>query len=110
MEIYKIGPNDLEDYELNHIDPEKYKWVVYHYVIGSYDGSGELVALPKKPDGFLRCINLSHCSCYGPLERFSPTKIRIVDFIKGPDNHIDDDYSLVRDKVLELLKDEPLEV
>ena len=65
MKIYNVGPDELTDYGLKYMDGA-YKWLVYWYEIGGYDGSGEAVAL--REDGMLVVKNLGHCSCYGPME------------------------------------------
>lgn len=42
--------------------------VFYWYASGSYEGSGDLLAVK---DGKWYNKDLSHCSCYGPLEDFA---------------------------------------
>ena len=41
-----------------------WKWCVYNYQSGSWDGSGYLVACDNQ-DMLYEC-SLGHCSCYGP--------------------------------------------
>jgi hypothetical protein len=64
MEIVALN-QDMDDYDIKQIGD--YSKVIYHYTYGSYEGYGELVAYTE--DGKLDVIDLSHCSCYGPLER-----------------------------------------
>lgn len=62
MEVYQVGPDDP-----GVCQDERFSWVVHHYAIGDYDGSGEAVAFCKET-GLLHILGLDHCSCYGPLE------------------------------------------
>jgi hypothetical protein len=73
MQIYNVGPNDLDftpDYcnEISQDSLDKYEWSVYWYEAGEYEGNGEIVTLGK--DGLLYTSGLGHCSCYGPLDGF----------------------------------------
>lgn len=101
METYNLL-DEVSEYDLS---TGLYKWIVVHYESGCEEGQGEAIALGL--DGFLYGFNLDHCSCYGSFEN-SGEKISIEEFVKGPDNHIDNDYVDVRTKVLELLKDEEI--
>lgn len=51
--------------EINDIVPEDCQ-VAYSYSCGSYEGSG---CLGMRKDDKVFIIDLSHCSCYGPLDR-----------------------------------------
>lgn len=42
--------------------------IVYWYAEAPYEGSGQMVALK---DGKWSLDDLSHCSCYGPIDRLS---------------------------------------
>ena len=103
MDVYSLGQEKLSDeYDLApYLGEEKYDWVVYRYNNYGYDGDGELVALGK--DGLLYCMSLGHCSCYGPVDNQSFSTLTVEEFAKGPENIFDNDYALVRSKVLELL-------
>jgi hypothetical protein len=68
MEIYNVGVDELDQYDFERFDAEKYEWLVYAYKSGSYDGDGEVVAL-RKSDGLLVYGDLAHCSCFGPLDQ-----------------------------------------
>jgi hypothetical protein len=70
---YRGGYNDdcqpFNKYDLENIprEPEP-EAIFYWYVTGSYEGSGELIAV-KNGKWYMKC--LSHCSCYGPMENFA---------------------------------------
>jgi len=81
MNIHKVLPpanyleydredGELSDYDLNHI-PDTVTDIWYWYAQGSYDGSGIMVL--KTSDGYY-LHDMSHCSCYGPLDNFELTK------------------------------------
>ena len=62
---YEYGDaGELDDYDLEDI-PRDIEEIWYWYAIGSYEGSGNLIALR---DGKYYLESLSHCSCYGPTE------------------------------------------
>lgn len=103
MKIYNVGPDEL--YDLPGEDDQKWEWLVFWYEDGGYDGSGEAVALCKE-DNLLYIKNLSHCSCYGPMDggMGSGDKVTIEDFVSHKDNiHIYDARMEIKDKVVELL-------
>lgn len=72
MKVYDLCC-PFHDYELKQIGLETYEWLVHWYDGGCYEGSGEAVGYK---DGNLYIYNLSHCSCYGPLEG-SPTIVSV---------------------------------
>lgn len=45
--------------------PDNYEVFVSDYHIDSYEGYGEAVGIK---DGYAYIYNLSHCSCYGPID------------------------------------------
>ena len=45
---------------------ETVEWIIHHYTSGWYDGDGTLIA--RLSNGLYLHMELSHCSCYGPLE------------------------------------------
>jgi hypothetical protein len=63
MKLYQVGPDELSNYDIQSIKSSDY--FVYHYESGSYDGSGTGIA---KRDGKFYSYNLSHCSCFGPID------------------------------------------
>lgn len=65
--MYNVGPDELSDWEFEEMDAKGFKFVVYWYENGGYDGSGEAVGLCME-DNLIYVKNLSHCSCYGPMD------------------------------------------
>lgn len=61
VEIFNVGSEEL----ISELEVAGFKWVVYWYETGDWDGSGEAVGYK---DGLLYIKNLSHCSCYGPMD------------------------------------------
>lgn len=61
--IYNVGTEE-QDPPLGAL-PENCKWVVYEYIPGNYEGSGEAYAFAN---GKYWYVCLSHCSCYGAWE------------------------------------------
>jgi hypothetical protein len=105
MKIFSVGPSDLNsDYELNKIDENLFEFVVYWYEDGGYDGNGQLVAFSKEKE--LHVYDLSHCSCYGPLEAWgNPVKMDVAEFLRPKDSVHDYEFKkLVESKVKELLE------
>ena len=101
--LHQEGPNKLTDFDLNMIDLEKFKWIVYWYEEGFYDGGGEAVALGN--DGLLYVSALGHCSCFGPTEHFNHTDSMTIEEFNRPKDSIHDydcRYEL-KSKVGELL-------
>ncbi len=96
---YDIGPDGLDcDEELA---GGSYRWAVCHYTNGGYEGHGYMVAMGT--DGRLYVWNLSHCSCYGPLDD-GPTITTVSEYLK-PDETIftDPAEDALKAKVAELL-------
>jgi len=95
MKIYDVGPDKLEDYDLNWVGGYKedhqqgdggYEWVVYWYENEYYEGYGQAVALRK--DGLVEVKDLSHCSCYGPMEHWATeaSTISVEELLRKKDN------------------------
>lgn len=105
MLVFNVGPDELNDYDLAYINKDDYDWVVYWYLSDIYEGSGEAVALNNK-NGLLEYCNLSHCSCFGPMENFaSKDSITIEQFLAEKDNIHDLDFKdEIKDKVKSLLR------
>lgn len=116
VEVYNVGLQQLEDYELKEIvNDKRFLWTVYWYESGSYEGDGEAVSLGK--NGLLYKTSLGHCSCCGPTENWSGThtEIQIDEFFRYKESIMDEDSRKeVKDKVAELLEsglsDKQLEV
>lgn len=70
MQIYNVGRDSLDEYDLKYLDKEAYEYLIYNYEVGYYDGSG--AAVFKNNNGKFILIDLGHCSCYGPLEERNP--------------------------------------
>lgn len=105
MKIYNVGPDEMWDSDMPGEDNQKFEWLVYSYENGSYEGSGEAVALCKE-DGLLYVKNLGHCSCYGPMDggMEAGAKVTIAYFLSQKDNiHSYDAMDEIKEKVRELL-------
>lgn len=103
MEIYNVGVDELANYELECRDD--FKFIVYQYENYGYEGDGEAVGLCLT-DNMLYIKNLSHCSCYGPMDGGieSGDKMTIEDFLsEKEDVHAYDALKAIKDKVRELL-------
>ena len=104
MEIYSVGIDELDFAEYEN----EFQWVVYEYEEGYYDGDGECIAFGL--DGLLHYKNLSHCSCFGPLEpgwskRSDWHTLTIEEFLQEKESiHDFDCGDIVKSKVLSLLK------
>lgn len=100
--LHKIGPDDpwiTED------ETKSFYWIVHWYEQGNYDGSGEAVGL-NKDDGLLYFKNLSHCSCYGPMDGWpgDATKYSVEDFLAEQDDiMVEDPRYELKKKVRELI-------
>lgn len=70
MQIYNVGRDSLDEYDLKYLDKEAYEYLIYNYEVGDYEGDG--AAVFKDKNGKFTLIDLGHCSCYGPLEERSP--------------------------------------
>lgn len=92
MNIIQVGPSVLDEYNMAEVreTAHLYEWFVYWYEDGGYDGSGEAVAL-RKEDGKLVMKDLSHCSCYGPLEGWATgaTVVTVEEFLRPKDSIFD---------------------
>lgn len=78
MKIYSVGPSGLsEEYDLRHLDQDKYDYLIYSYVYFYYEGAG--VAVFKDVNGEFTFLELDHCSCYGPLPNSIPECIYTLD-------------------------------
>ena len=64
--LHKLHGDDLDDYELENLDGIEEAW--YFYKSGSYEGSGQMLA---RVGDLWDIHDMGHCSCYGPLEKFS---------------------------------------
>jgi hypothetical protein len=105
MEIYNVGKDELRDWNFTDIKGELYRWMVYDYVDGGYDGDGTAVAY-REDAGLLYCKNLSHCSCYGPLDSWetSCVKMTVEEFLRDKDSIMDYDCKdAIKRKVRELV-------
>ncbi len=105
MKIYNVGPDELSEWDFQDRLKEGYVWFVYYYEEGSYEGSGEAVAL--REDGTLDLHNLGHCSCYGPMEEWpSATKMDVTEYLRPKDSVFDyEAMEAVDKKVRELLSE-----
>lgn len=105
MLVFSVGPDDLNEWDLQDVmnNQEKYVWFVYWYENYGYEGSGEAVALDK--DGHLQYSDLGHCSCYGPMESFpSKTFMTVEEFFVVKENIHDLDFKdEIKEKVKSLL-------
>lgn len=98
MRVYQVGPDAVNESEL--AGNGKFKWIVYWYQSGYYDGEGEAVALST--DNVLYCKGLSHCSCYGPEDggMLSGDTIPIETFLADKDDIMTyDARKEIKDKV-----------
>lgn len=59
--------SSLDDYDLKYF-PIDTEVILYWYVRGRYEGSGETIYRVK---GLWYYASLNHCSCYGPTENLS---------------------------------------
>jgi hypothetical protein len=109
MEIYQVGVDVLQDYELKEVteDP-RWSWFAYFYEDGGYDGGGEGVAYNKE-DNLLYWKDLSHCSCYGPMDGWATdcTKFTVDEFLSTKVSIYDEDARReLKEIVKKLCKDE----
>jgi len=58
-------PTPFDQYDLREFDGRAIDKIVYWYARGGYEGSGHLLVYLK---GAWHHKDLSHCSCYGPLD------------------------------------------
>nr|DAK24192.1 MAG TPA: hypothetical protein [Caudoviricetes sp.] len=91
MQIYNVGRDSLDEYDLKYLDKEAYEYLIYNYEVGDYEGDG--AAVLKDNNGKFTLIDLGHCSCYGPLEECNPKCIYSLDeVIKLLDKRCQDVY------------------
>lgn len=85
---YDRDDTELDVYDLKNI-PKEVEWIRYWYAQGSYDGSGMMIL--KTKDGFY-LHDMSHCSCYGPLEHLELTRpySTIEDLINNCSEELED--------------------
>lgn len=106
MKIYNVGVDELsEEYDLKNLvgDGSGYRWLVYWYESGYYDGGGEAIAFGE--DGKLHYANLGHCSCYGPGDGGFSDTFAVMDILKEEDEvRSRFERTEVEKKVLYLLK------
>lgn len=63
---YRYGEiSSLEDYEISKLKEMGISKIYYWYASGDYEGSGNLLCKKGK---LWYLHDMSHCSCYGPLE------------------------------------------
>jgi hypothetical protein len=60
--------SELQEYEIETLEKIGAEVVFYWYGQGSYEGAGHMIARDK--NGW-HVFDLSHCSCYGPVENIS---------------------------------------
>lgn len=63
----KNSTDYLDRYEMAKLFEHDIDEIWYNYEAGGYEGSGQMIA--RKGDLYTH-HDLSHCSCYGPLENF----------------------------------------
>lgn len=104
MELYNVGVDELNEYDLKDMNGSNFKWIVYWYENGGYDGSGEAVGLHE--DGMIYVKGLGHCSCYGPMDMGmeSGQTMTVEKFLVDKDDIISyDSRKEIKDKVRELI-------
>lgn len=109
MEVYQVGKTALDEYDFDELNKEDYLWIVYNYHYEDWEGNGVAILLRK--DGQLLKKNLSHCSCYGPMDtstwddcpiQFEP--ITLEEILSVKECIFDDDFSdALKEKVKELM-------
>ncbi len=113
MKIYSVGPDELDEYTLEKVrKDERLDWMVYFYKNEGYDGSGEAVA---GKDELIYLWDLSHCSCYGPLDGWETcdlakaTRQTVAEFLEPKESIFDVDCkAVIRAKVTELILPPPI--
>lgn len=106
MNVFSVGPDDLDDYELKAVREDgRFEWFIYWYESGSWEGSGYALAYNKE-DGLLHHKSLSHCSCYGPMEDWASCgEVTVDEFLNGTESVFDYDCrDEIKIKAIELLK------
>lgn len=108
MHLFPVGPDTLSEHDIDETTDKdnEFHWFVYWYEVGSYDGSGEGVAL-HKVSGLLYYVGLGHCSCNGPIDGplgTNATKYTPAEFFSLTASIYElDCRNAVKDKVKELL-------
>lgn len=105
MLIYNVGVDELREWDFREVKAEAYKWIVYDYQDGGYDGSGVAVAY-KEENGLLYIKNLGHCSCYGPMDSWETEcyVMTVAELLRDKDSVMDFDCKdAIKNKVRELI-------
>jgi hypothetical protein len=103
--VHEVGPDKFDSYDWKEIDRDKYVAFIVWYELGSYEGNG--LAVGVLPDGTVEFDDVSHCSCYGPTERWGgakhvPAKQFLYEcevdtyFHRSPRKRTSDDYDFER--------------
>jgi hypothetical protein len=67
MDVYKHPDSEeLADYDLEKLNDFSVNQALYYYQYGDYEGHGTMILVMT--DGTLALHDMSHCSCYGPME------------------------------------------
>lgn len=93
--LYQVGPDAIDEEYVT----RPYRWVVYWYECGQWDGDGDAISYDGES---LRSHNLSHCSCYSPEDGLNKGDVVTVEDLTSTsvlDNYRQD----IVEKVLELL-------
>lgn len=89
MRIISVkGSQQFDDWDLENLSGENYKAVLYDYHIDWYEGEGQAICVLD--ENICHVYDLSHCSCYGPLE--SNYTITTLDALFNSDNIHDTDF------------------
>ena len=78
---------------------KEWRWCIYWYESGCYDGGGTLVACDDAGD--LYYTDLSHCSCYGPGDG-GVTRWGTLAAFQGSESVLDSFNNGVGEKIWEL--------
>ncbi len=74
-------------YHLNddpNIDEEDFDWIVTDYAKGAWEGSGFAYGFKE---GKLYSIDLGHCSCYGPGDRYPWQEVNLQKYLSDNVNY-----------------------
>ena len=67
MDVYMHPKSEeLQDYDLEKLNDFSVVQVFYYYQYGDYEGHGTMIL--TMADGSLVLHDMSHCSCFGPME------------------------------------------
>lgn len=108
MKFYNVGVDELCEYELSELESDNFKFIVYWYEGGSWDGQGRAIGYNME-DGLLYIKDLGHCSCYGPTDggMLDGDKMTVEEFLSGKEDiHSYDERISVKEKVKELLRNQ----